>query len=84
MEKGILRSKEFENYYKILQNRETILDYKRLHYVQITEAKIICNCILKELEDIKEMHEVEVITNKVLEIIINMLVEDQIRESEEY
>ena len=44
--------------------------------------KITCNYIVKEIDDIKEIYKVEVISNKALEAIINRLVKNQIKESE--
>jgi len=48
----------------------------------MVEAKITYNYIVKELDDIKQIYEVEAILNKALEATINRLVEDQIKESE--
>ena len=47
-----------------------------MHYSQTKEVNIIHNYMLKELDDTEEMHKVEVMTNKTLEIVINKLVED--------
>ena len=66
------------NYYKILQNGETAIDCERMYYLYMKEANTIHNYILKELDNAEEMHKVEVMTNKALEIAINKLVEDQV------
>ena len=71
-----MKGKEFNNYCKLLQNREIVLDHKRLYYVQITEAKVVCDYIVKELDNIEEMHKVEAISNKALEAIVNRLVKE--------
>ena len=70
------------DYYKILQNRETIIDYERMCYSHMKDVNIKHNYIIKELDDIEIMHEVEVIINKALKIAINKLVENQVQESE--
>ena len=64
------------NYYKILQNQETTIDCKRMHYSYMKEVSIIYNYILKDLDNTEEIHKVEVMMNKALEIEINKLVEN--------
>ena len=74
---------ESKNQYKILQNSEITLDYKSLYYDHMKEGKIICDYIVKELEDIKKLYEVEVMMKKALELVISKLVDDQVHKSEE-
>ena len=40
------------------------------------EVKIIHNHVLKELDDIKELYDIEIMMNKALELVINKLVND--------
>ena len=37
------------------------LDYKHVHYEYMKEVKMICNYILKELEDMKKSYNIKVI-----------------------
>ena len=48
----------------------------------MTEAKITHDYVVKDLDDMEEMCKVEAISNKVLEAIINRLVEEQTKENE--
>ena len=42
----------------------------------MTEAKIIYDYIVKDLDNIEEIHKVKDMSNKALEVIINRLVEE--------
>ena len=45
------------------------------------KGKILCNYIIKELEDTEELCKVEVMTNKALELAISELVNNQVCKS---
>ena len=75
----------YKKYYKILEDldysHDKKPDYERIYYKYMNEVKLPCNYILKKLEDKEEMHQIEKMSSKVLESIIEKLVLGYIKKS---
>ena len=59
------------------------INYKKLYYENMKEIKISYDYKWKQLESIKESCEVKKITTQVLESMIEQLVENQVKETED-
>ena len=59
------------------------LNYEQLCYKYIKEIKILHDYTYNQLEEIEESYELEKMTTKVLELTIEQLVENQVKETED-